>query len=100
MHCAKPLDAAAMRAGAALLTGVHDFTQFSNNAPERLKRNPVKDLWRLDVVEVPGGLRLEVEGSGFLYKQVCGLPAPWEAGRHWWGGRGASAAAAVSTCLL
>ena len=70
-HCGRRrLDAGAMRAGAALLEGVHDFTQFSNNAPERLRRNPVKDLRRLEIVEVDGGLRLEVEGSGFLYKQV------------------------------
>lgn len=74
MHCPKPLDIASMRAGAALLTGVHDFTQFSNNAPERLRRNPVKDVWRFDIIETEGGLRLEVEGSGFLYKQV-GLAA-------------------------
>ncbi|GBF88550.1 tRNA pseudouridine synthase A [Raphidocelis subcapitata] len=70
MHVPRPLDVPAMRAGAALLVGTHDFTQFSNNAPERLRRNPVKSLWRLDVLEVEGGLRLEVEGSGFLYKQV------------------------------
>jgi len=70
MHCARALDVDAMRAAAALLVGTHDFTQYSNNAPERLRRNPVKDLWRLDVIGVEGGLRLEVEGSGFLYKQV------------------------------
>jgi tRNA pseudouridine(38-40) synthase len=70
VHSPRPLDVAAMRAGAALLVGRHDFTQFSNNAPERLRRSPVKDLWRLDVLECEGGLRLEVEGSGFLYKQV------------------------------
>ncbi|KAI8477440.1 MAG: pseudouridine synthase [Monoraphidium minutum] len=70
MHCPRPLDAAAMRAGAAALVGTRDFTQFSNNAPERQRRNPVKELRRLDVMEEGGGLRLEVEGSGFLYKQV------------------------------
>jgi tRNA pseudouridine38-40 synthase len=69
-HAKKPLDVAAMRAAAALLVGTHDFTQFSNETPERLRRNPVKTLRRLDVVGVDGGLRLEVEGSGFLYKQV------------------------------
>lgn len=70
MHCPRLLDVAAMRAAAAALVGVHDFTQFSNTAPERLRRNPVKDLRRLDIIEEEGGLRLEVEGSGFLYKQV------------------------------
>lgn len=45
-HVAKPLDIDAMRAGAALLTGTHDFTQFSNDNKERLKRNPVKTIRR------------------------------------------------------
>jgi tRNA U38,U39,U40 pseudouridine synthase TruA len=55
-----------MRAGAALLVGVHDFTQFSNNSPERLRRNPVKQLTRFEVLETDEGLRLEVGGSGWL----------------------------------
>ncbi|GFR49639.1 hypothetical protein Agub_g11689, partial [Astrephomene gubernaculifera] len=37
-------------------------------------RNPVKTLRRVDVVELgeaaPGGVRIEVEGNGFLYKMV------------------------------
>uniref|UniRef100_A0A383VMC2 tRNA pseudouridine synthase n=1 Tax=Tetradesmus obliquus TaxID=3088 RepID=A0A383VMC2_TETOB len=70
-HPRRPLDLEAMRAGAALLVGRHDFTQFSNNSAERLRRNPVKTLQRLDLVEDgPAAVRLEVTGSGFLYKQV------------------------------
>jgi tRNA pseudouridine38-40 synthase len=60
-HLRKPLDLDAMRAGAALLVGRHDFTQFSNNSPERLRRNPVKTLERLDIIEDgPAAVRLEV----------------------------------------
>lgn len=59
-HSKRPLDLSAMRAGAELLTGVHDFTQFSNISHEQRQRNPVKNLLRLDVVEVFGGLRFEV----------------------------------------
>eukprot|EP00775_Hariotina_reticulata_P010074 gene10074-10229_t len=72
-HCRRPLDLEAMRAAAALLVGTHDFTQFSNTSPERLRRNPVKCLERIDLVQDPNqptALRLEVQGSGFLYKQV------------------------------
>ncbi|KAF8066244.1 truA1 [Scenedesmus sp. PABB004] len=59
-HARRALDVPAMRAGAALLVGTHDFTQFSNAAPERLRRNPVKRLEALDVVDDgPAGLRLE-----------------------------------------
>lgn len=60
-HCKRSIDLDAMRAGAALLIGTHDFTQFSNESKERLKRNPVKTLERLDVVqEGPTAVRLEV----------------------------------------
>ncbi|KAF6258703.1 pseudouridine synthase [Scenedesmus sp. NREL 46B-D3] len=60
-HPRRPLDLAAMRGGAALLLGRHDFTQFSNNSAERLRRNPVKTLERLEVVaEGPSAVRLEV----------------------------------------
>ncbi|PNW74257.1 hypothetical protein CHLRE_13g591501v5 [Chlamydomonas reinhardtii] len=77
-HVRKPLDLAGMRAAAALLVGTHDFTQFSNIGEEGgrpRKRNPVKTLRRMDVVELdpaafPGGVRIEVEGNGFLYKMV------------------------------
>jgi hypothetical protein len=65
-HPRKPLDLAAMRAGAALLVGRHDFTQFSNNSPERLWRNPVKTLERLDIIEEgPAAVRLEVRPCCF-----------------------------------
>jgi tRNA pseudouridine38-40 synthase len=92
MHCPRDLDLASMRAAAALLVGRHDFTQFSNDTAERLRRNPVKDLRRLDVLECAGGaLRLEVEGSGFLYKQArLGLwAAPGVGAVHGGEGRGA-----------
>ncbi|EFJ41663.1 tRNA pseudouridine synthase, partial [Volvox carteri f. nagariensis] len=69
LHVRRHLDLAAMRSAAALLTGTHDFSQFSNIGEEggspdvqrrRRQRNPVKTLRRVDVVE----------GNGFLYKMV------------------------------
>lgn len=63
-HCRRPLELEAMRAGAALLVGTHDFTQFSNESRERLKRNPVKTLERFDVVQDgPTAVRLEVRSA-------------------------------------
>lgn len=50
--------------------GTHDFTQFSNNSESGRKRNPIKTLYRVDLVPLQGGLRIEYEGSGFLYKMV------------------------------
>lgn len=78
-HVRRRLDVGAMRAAAALLVGTHDFTQLSNIGEEGgkpRKRNPVKTLSRVDVVELgaegdmPRALRIEVEGNGFLYKMV------------------------------
>ena len=48
--------------------GTHDFTTFANRGSPF--KDPVRTLYRLDVIEQPGGLRLEFEGSGFLYKMV------------------------------
>lgn len=55
------LDLEAMQAAADMLVGTHDFTQLSNDSPERLRRNPIKTLHRFDVVQVaPNHVRLEV----------------------------------------
>ncbi|GAX82556.1 hypothetical protein CEUSTIGMA_g9982.t1 [Chlamydomonas eustigma] len=71
MHVAKPLDLDAMRESMQLIQGTHDFTQFSNNAESGRKRNPIKTMHRVDLVELgDGNLRFEFEGSGFLYKMV------------------------------
>lgn len=71
LHVRGPtLELSAMRDAASALTGRHDFTQLSNDNPERLGRDPVKTLSRVAVVEVEGGLRVEVTGDGFLYRMV------------------------------
>jgi tRNA U38,U39,U40 pseudouridine synthase TruA len=50
-----------LQAAADLLVGTHDFTQFSNDSAERLRRNPVKTLQRYEVLTVaPNHVRLEV----------------------------------------
>ncbi len=67
LHVRRPLDLAAMRDAAGALVGTHDFTQFSNIGEEGgrpRKRNPVKTLRRVELVELgdsmPGALRIEV----------------------------------------
>ena len=67
MHIDRPLLAKA----AQLFVGKHDFTSFTNEAhlgPAAV--DAVRTLYRLDVVEEEGGVRLEYEGDGFLYKMV------------------------------
>ncbi len=64
------------RAAAHLFVGQHDFTQFSNVNPDGSLRDPNKTIFRFDVVDIEDGLRFEVSGSGFLYKQVSALLSP------------------------
>jgi tRNA pseudouridine38-40 synthase len=68
-HVLKRLNLDLLKKGALLFTGTHDFTSFAN---EKEKKNPdaVRTLMRLDVIEQKGGVRLEFEGDGFLYKMV------------------------------
>jgi len=51
--------------------GTRDFLSFANE-PSRgsASRGSVRTLFRLDLIEQPGGVRLEFEGDGFLYKMV------------------------------
>lgn len=48
--------------------GTRDFTSFSNKGT--LVKNRERTLYRIDCVEERGGIRLEFEGDGFLYKMV------------------------------
>lgn len=64
----KPLDQEAMRAGAEILTGTHDFSAFEgqNTTP----MNPVKTMYRIALEEDGHMLRIHVVGDGFLYHMV------------------------------
>ncbi len=51
--------------------GTRDFRSFANE-PSRgsASRSSIRTLFRLDLIEQKGGVRLEFEGDGFLYKMV------------------------------
>ncbi|MCJ2036652.1 tRNA pseudouridine(38-40) synthase TruA [Methylobacterium sp. J-068] len=67
-----PLDVARMRAAAARLLGLHDFTAF--RAAECQAKNPVRTLDRLDVTAMAMGLHDEIvvatSARAFLHHQV------------------------------
>jgi tRNA pseudouridine38-40 synthase len=51
--------------------GTRDFLSFANEAHRgSASRGSVRTLFRLDLIEQKGGVRLEFEGNGFLYKMV------------------------------
>jgi tRNA pseudouridine38-40 synthase len=67
----RPLDAAAMRAAAALLLGEHDFTSFRAAACQA--RSPVKTLHRVDISQLGAYWAFDFEGSAFLHHMVRNL---------------------------
>ena len=70
-HVRSQLDIDAMRSAAAHLTGTLDFTSFANEpGAGSVARNPVRTVYRLDFIEDAEGVRMEIEGNGFLYKMV------------------------------
>jgi tRNA pseudouridine38-40 synthase len=63
------LDIDRMREAAGVLLGKHDFRAFYAN--DRIgKRDPVREIKRIEIIEKDNTLIFEIEGSGFLYKMV------------------------------
>ena len=58
------------RSAAKAFVGEHDFTQFSSSQAKNVARSPHKTVQSFDLDAIPGGLRLAVYASGFLYRQV------------------------------
>lgn len=74
-HSAYELNPVVMREAAAYFVGKHDFSSFANAAHNDHLGNPVKEIFHFDIVETGAVLQLEVEGSGFLFRQVRNMVA-------------------------
>jgi len=71
LHVKEKIDLILLKECAAMFLGTHDFTAFSNQSHlGSASRDPVRTIYRLDIIEQPGGVRMEFEGDGFLYKMV------------------------------
>jgi tRNA pseudouridine38-40 synthase len=64
-----PLDLEKLKSAIPYFLGTHDFTSFAN-VKEEPQSNAVRTIKRIDIVPQKGGLRLEFEGDGFLYKMI------------------------------
>ena len=64
----EPLDLAAMKAAAALLTGRHDFRSFC--ADRRFKKSSVRTLSAISFDREGPDLSITFQGDGFLYHMV------------------------------
>jgi tRNA pseudouridine38-40 synthase len=70
-HVMRKLDLSLLRDAAEIFIGTHDFTSFANEAGAgSAALDPIRTLYRLDVCQSGGEVRLEFEGNGFLYKMV------------------------------
>ncbi len=82
-HFWQPLDTEAMQAAAAILVGRHDFTSFASAGNDR--ESNVRTVLRIDISTLGSEVHFDVEGEGFLYKQVRNMVGTLiEVGRgHW-----------------
>lgn len=62
------LDLKAMRRGAALLEGTHDFAGFASKMPDG--RGTVKTLSKVEIASCGNAVVITYEGDGFLYNMV------------------------------
>ncbi|GKV10452.1 hypothetical protein SLEP1_g21814 [Rubroshorea leprosula] len=74
-HSVYKLNTAVMREAAKHCIGRHDFSAFVNVSRNDRVLDPVKTIFRFDIIEMGALLQLEVEGSGFLYRQVRNMVA-------------------------
>lgn len=70
-HVFERIDLTLLKDAASRFVGTKDFTSFANEAYKgSAAHDPVRTLHRLEIVPQPGGVRLEFQGDGFLYKMV------------------------------
>lgn len=70
LHVRESLNIHVMREAAGYMVGEHDFEAFANVSKKIVKGGFVRKIYRLDITEKDKNFLFEVEGSGFLYKQV------------------------------
>lgn len=71
LHVLEKINLGLLIDASQLFVGTHDFTSFANEAHAGVAaHDPVRNLARLDIIPQDGGVRLEFEGDGFLYKMV------------------------------
>jgi tRNA pseudouridine38-40 synthase len=71
LHVKHKIDIEKLYTGSRHFIGTHDFSAFANQQHKGSAAiDGVRTIKRLDIIEEIGGIRLEYEGDGFLYKMV------------------------------
>ncbi|XP_076914272.1 uncharacterized protein LOC143573224 [Bidens hawaiensis] len=74
-HNLSKLNICVMREVAKYFVGRHDFSAFANAQRNDRVVSSVKSISRMDIIEKGPILHVEVEGSGFMYRQVRNMVA-------------------------
>jgi tRNA pseudouridine38-40 synthase len=86
LHVREKISLPLLKEAAKHFVGTHDFTSFANEAHTGCAaHDAVRTMRRLDIVDEEGGVRLEFEADGFLYKMVrtiVGTLLEIAAGKH------------------
>lgn len=70
-HVLDKIDVGLLKNAAAKFIGTHDFTSFANEAHKgTASHDAIRTITRLDVLLQEGGVRIEIQADGFLYKMV------------------------------
>ena len=63
-------DISLMSLSSECFLGEFDFSAFATTTGRPVKENPIKKVWRVEVIESSKCIEIVVEGGGFLYKMV------------------------------
>lgn len=70
-HVFSPCNLDRIQKAIPFFLGQRNFSSFANEATRgSARKDPLRTLYRLDLCEQEGGVRLEFEADGFLYKMV------------------------------
>ena len=64
------LDLGKMKMASQHLVGTHDFSSFCASRGKGEEENALRTVWKVDVSKRGSAFKIDVEGSGFLYKMV------------------------------
>lgn len=67
-HVHSPFDLKLLKQATRYFVGTHDFATFANLGSS--VKTTIRTLYRIDAADQEGGVRIEFEGNGFLYKMV------------------------------
>ncbi len=82
-HFWQKMDIAAMRQAARAWVGTHDFSSFASTG--NVRESNVREIHRIEIHRVGQEIRIDIQGSGFLYKQVRNMVGTLcEIGRGRW----------------